>query len=222
MYSLENYCYSIEQHIPQEGWKQQQHDDRANLVWWFINEEILLTMRKSLEMEAKSYPQEEQHLSLLSLPFDFKIQCSKYHISSKEPNAVSNEVIIREGRENKHHPFFSVAKVEIIPTSSAFQVSMIDNILPFPPLAIYSSLWQPPKFIKKVCHLNWFESCYQLLQTNHDRACQLCHNHQFTEYNILFMCYHQNNSCSIFSETFMFSRLMNMWVMFDVLTGFSW
>ena len=55
--------YSNEQHKPQGGRKQQQHDDTANLVLQFIIEEIPVTMRKGLEIEPKSYPQEEQQLS---------------------------------------------------------------------------------------------------------------------------------------------------------------
>ena len=65
--------YSMEQQTPQGGWKQQQHDDTANIVSQFINEEISLAMRKRLEMTTKSYPQEKQHSSQLSLPFDLKI-----------------------------------------------------------------------------------------------------------------------------------------------------
>ena len=75
--------YSIKQHTPQGGWEQQQCDDTANLISQFINEEISVTMRKRLEMEVKSYPQDDQHLSQLSLPFDFKIQWNHYHIHKK-------------------------------------------------------------------------------------------------------------------------------------------
>ena len=71
----------MEQHTPQGGWKEQQHYDKANLFLQFIDEEISMTMRKRLEVEAKSYPQEEQHSSQLSLPFYFKIQCNQYHMS---------------------------------------------------------------------------------------------------------------------------------------------
>ena len=54
-------------------------------------------------MEAKSYPEEEQQLSQLSLPFDVKIQCNQYHMSLKKSKAIPNEVIIREDREDTHH-----------------------------------------------------------------------------------------------------------------------
>ena len=47
--------YTNEQHTSQGGWKQHQHDDAANLVSKFINEKISVTIRKRLEMEAKSY-----------------------------------------------------------------------------------------------------------------------------------------------------------------------
>ena len=45
----------MDQYPPQGGGKQQQHDDTANLAWHFTNEEISVTMRKQLEMEAMSY-----------------------------------------------------------------------------------------------------------------------------------------------------------------------
>ena len=88
-----------------------------------------MATRKRLEMDTKSYPQEEQHLSQQSLP-----------LSSKKSKAFSNEVIIREDRENTHYSLLIVAKDATITAMSAFQVSVIDNILPFPPLVIYSSL----------------------------------------------------------------------------------
>ena len=88
------------QHTSQRGWKKQQHDYVANLVSQFINERISVVMRKSLEMEAKPVPQEEQHCSHLSLPFDFKIQ---YLMSSKKSKAVPHEVTIKEDRESAHH-----------------------------------------------------------------------------------------------------------------------
>ena len=47
--------YSMDQHPPQGGWKQQWHDDTANIVCHFINEEISATMRKKLEIEAMCY-----------------------------------------------------------------------------------------------------------------------------------------------------------------------
>ena len=53
--------FSMEQHRPHQKREQQQHDDTANLVSQFIIEEILVTMRKSLGMETKSYLEEEQH-----------------------------------------------------------------------------------------------------------------------------------------------------------------
>ena len=52
--------YSMDHHTHQGRRKQQQHDDTANLVLQFIIEEISVPMRKVLEMEAKSYPEEEQ------------------------------------------------------------------------------------------------------------------------------------------------------------------
>ena len=55
--------YSMDQYTPQGGWKQQQHDDSANGVLQFINEEISVMMRNRLEMEGKSYSQEVQQLS---------------------------------------------------------------------------------------------------------------------------------------------------------------
>ena len=62
-----HYGYSMKQHTPKGGRKQQQHDNTANLVSQFIIEE-------KLEREAKSYLEEEQQSSQLSLPFDIKIQ----------------------------------------------------------------------------------------------------------------------------------------------------
>ena len=95
--------YSMEQHtsIREEG-SSNNMMTQLTLVLQGINEEISVTMRKRLEMKAKSYPQEEQHLSQLSLPFDFKIQCNHYHMLLKKSNAGFNEVIIREDRENTH------------------------------------------------------------------------------------------------------------------------
>ena len=120
---------------------------------------------------------------------------------------------------NTHNYLLIVVKDAPIPSRSVFSVAMIDNILPFPPLTIHSSLWQ--HLSKKSSTWIGCENCYQLLQTNHNRSCKICHNYQFTEYNILFMCYHQNNSCSNSNETFMLSQWTSMWVMFDLLTGFT-
>ena len=96
--------YYMEQHTPQGGWKQQQHDDTTNLVIQFINEEISVTMRKILEMEAKSHPQEEQHFYQLSLPYDFKIQYNQYQMSSKKSQAVPNLYVIMN--ENVFHSLY--------------------------------------------------------------------------------------------------------------------
>ena len=63
--------YSMDQHPPQGGGKQQQHDDTVNMVWHFINEEISVTTRKRLEKEAMSYQPDEQQSSQLSPSFDF-------------------------------------------------------------------------------------------------------------------------------------------------------
>ena len=57
--------------------------DTASMALQCNIEEISVTMRKRLEMEAKSYPKEEQEFFQLSLPFDFKIQCNQYHKSLK-------------------------------------------------------------------------------------------------------------------------------------------
>ena len=73
----------MDQHPPQGGQKQQQHDETANMVWPFINEEISVTRRKWLEIEAMFYQPDEQQMSQLSLPFDFKKQCNQYHMSPK-------------------------------------------------------------------------------------------------------------------------------------------
>ena len=62
----------MDQHPPQGGWKQQNHDDTAKVVLNFTMEEILMTVRKWLEMEEIPYQQDEQYSSQLSLPFDFK------------------------------------------------------------------------------------------------------------------------------------------------------
>ena len=53
----------MDKHPPLGGPKQQQHDDTANMVWHFIHEEISVTMRKWLDIEAKSYQQNEQQSS---------------------------------------------------------------------------------------------------------------------------------------------------------------
>ena len=96
---------------PQGGRTQLWHDDTANLVSQFIIEEISLTMRKSLKMEAKSYLEEEQQLSQLSLPFDFKIQCNiTCHWKSQH-----QFLIIKEDTENTHHLLMIMAKDATIP-----------------------------------------------------------------------------------------------------------
>ena len=51
--------FFLAKHTHQGGRKQQQHDVTANLVLQFIIEEISDTMRKNLEMKAKSYLQKE-------------------------------------------------------------------------------------------------------------------------------------------------------------------
>ena len=86
--------YSMEQHPPQGGWKQQQNNDTTNLVSQFINEKISVAIRIRLEMDAMSHPQEEQYSSHLSLPYDFKIQCNQYHLSPKMSKADLHEVNI--------------------------------------------------------------------------------------------------------------------------------
>ena len=128
-----HYGYSVEQHPPQGGQKQQQHNDTANLFSQFINKETSVTKRKRLEMKAKSYPQKEQYPSILSLPFDFKIQYNQYDLSSKKLKALPHEVTIGEDRENAHHPLLKEVKDATIPARSAFPVSMVDQILPFQP-----------------------------------------------------------------------------------------
>ena len=80
-------------------------------------------------MEAKSYPQEEQYLSELSIPIDFKIQCNQYHMSPKKSKAVPNEVTINQ-TENAQS-LLKAANDATIFASTAFPVSMIDKILPF-------------------------------------------------------------------------------------------
>ena len=49
----------------------------------------------------------------------------------KKSKAIPGEVIIREDRENKHQSLLTAAKAVTIPASSAFPVSMIDNVLSF-------------------------------------------------------------------------------------------
>ena len=77
-----------------------------------------------------SYPQNEQQLSQLSLPFDFKIQCNQYHMSPKKSTAVPHEVTVREDRKHAQSSL-NVANDATICASSAFPMSMIDNILSF-------------------------------------------------------------------------------------------
>ena len=51
-------------------------------------------------------------------------------------------------RQNNVQSLLKAANDATILASSAFPVSMINNILTFPPLAIHSSSWQPWKFVK--------------------------------------------------------------------------
>ena len=114
-------------HKPHKEREQQLHDGTANLVEQFvvIIEEISVTMRQGMEMEAKSYKKEEQQSSQLSLPFDFKIQCSQY-TSSKRSKAIPIEIIISNDTD-------IAAKDTTIPGRCAFPISVIGNILPFLP-----------------------------------------------------------------------------------------
>ena len=55
-------------------------------------------------------------------------------MSSKKAKTIPDKVIIRKGREITHHSLLIAAKDATITASSAFPVSMTDNILLFPPL----------------------------------------------------------------------------------------
>ena len=77
-----------------------------------------------------SYPQEEQHLSQLSLQFDFKIQCNPYHMSLNKSKAVPHEVTVRGKRKNEQSSLKAANDATIL-ARSGFPVSMLDNILPF-------------------------------------------------------------------------------------------
>ena len=46
-----------------------------------------------------SNQQDDLHLSQLSLPFDFKIQCNNYRMSPKKSNAVPHEVTVKEDKK---------------------------------------------------------------------------------------------------------------------------
>ena len=81
-------------------------------------------------MKAKSYQQDEQQWSQLSLPFDFKLQCNQYHMSPKKSRVVPHEVTVRENRKNAQSSS-KIANNATIFASSAFPMSMIDDILPF-------------------------------------------------------------------------------------------
>ena len=86
-------------HPPQGRQKQQQHDDTTNIVWHFINEEISVKMRKWLEVEAMSSHKDEQKFPKLSLQFDLKIHCNRYHKLPKTSKAlVPHEVTIRKDK----------------------------------------------------------------------------------------------------------------------------
>ena len=76
-------------------------------------------MRKGLEIEAKSYPEESPQLSL---PFDFKIQLNQYHML-KKPKAIPKEVIIRQNRENTCDSFLIVKKMQqpLLQVNSQYQ-----------------------------------------------------------------------------------------------------
>ena len=54
----------MEQHIPQGGRKQQQHDDTANLVLQFINEEISVDLKWKptlIQKKGNSFPSSHSH-----------------------------------------------------------------------------------------------------------------------------------------------------------------
>ena len=111
-------------------------------------------------------------------------------MSAQKSDTILNEVIIRDNREYIHHSSLMVAKRQ----QSMLQIYSTSDILLFLPLAIYSSLSQPSKIVKKSDKWIDGKSCCQLLHMNHNKACWLCHNNEFAHYNI-YLCaiiYHQN------------------------------
>ena len=95
----------MEKHTPWEGQKLHQHDDGANLVSQFINEGISVTLTKKVGDGSQVFPQDDQHSSQMSLPFDFKIQCNQYHVPSKKSKTIPTEVSMRKERKMQiiHH-----------------------------------------------------------------------------------------------------------------------
>ena len=61
-------------------------------------------------MDVKSYHKVKQQPSQLSLPFDFRIKCNQYQMSSTKSNAVPNEVIIGYDRKNAQPSIVIVEK----------------------------------------------------------------------------------------------------------------
>ena len=139
-------------------------------------------------------------------PIWFQIQCNQCHMSSQKVKG-SSSLSNHQRWQKKNTSFFI--------NSGKIYINKYEEFFP----SIFHCLQSPFSILFRFIHLpdnhqnlsktsdTWIgcESCCSLLQTNHDKASQIHHNHQFTEYNPLVMGYHQNDSCSNSSDIFPFS-----------------
>ena len=122
-------------------------------------------------------------------------------MSPKKSKAAPNERTIREDRKNAHHSLLIVAKDATFIALSAFPVSMIDNIAPFLPshdLFIFMTTI-------KICQKSLMHELVMKAIIDCFRQITTEHAHYVTTINPLntvsYLCYHQNNSCYISSDT---------------------
>ena len=88
-------------------------------------------MRKRLGMETMSYQPWGQQLSQLPLLFDFKNMMQSISHLTKKSKALPHKVTVRGDKYSQLS--LKVANDATIFVSSAFPISVTDNILPLPP-----------------------------------------------------------------------------------------
>ena len=174
--------------------KQQQHDDAANHVLQLIIEEIYVTMRKDLEMEAKfNQIDSNNHAAVTLVWFQNIMQLISHSIQKIKGDPYWNN---HHRRHSKLPSFF----IDCSKRCNSLCWKGVLDIFDWED----SSLLSPLKFIlvyhnhqhlsRKSNRSFGSKICCQLLQTNYKQSCQFYPYHQVTLYNVLFICYHQNNS----------------------------
>ena len=116
------------------GCKQQQHDDKASLVSQFINEEISVTMKKWSDI---------CHSHVISKYNANNVTCHQ-NVKGSSKTEKANLILYWEQQKMQQSLLWVL-----------FQYLWLIAFSHIYPLMIYSSLWWPSKFIKKVWHMNW-------------------------------------------------------------------